>query len=46
MIICSECEKQLVLEILQKYPEGTQACVIGSIIGKEKGRLLLETPLD
>ncbi|WP_251552343.1 hydrogenase expression/formation protein HypE [Neobacillus muris] len=45
IIICSDNDKQMVLDILRTYPEGKQAAIIGSIIGKDKGQLLLETPL-
>lgn len=45
IIIVANKEKEKVLDILQEFPEGKDAVVIGSIIGKEKGQLLLETPL-
>jgi hydrogenase expression/formation protein HypE len=45
IIIVAHQEKKKVLDILREYPEGRDAVVIGSIIGKEKGQLLLETPL-
>ncbi len=45
IIIVANKEKDKVLDILQEFPEGKDAVVIGSIIGKEKGQLLLETPL-
>ncbi|MFJ7725661.1 hydrogenase expression/formation protein HypE [Neobacillus sp. NPDC097160] len=40
-----EKEKEKVIDILREFPEGRDAAVIGSIIGKGKGQLLLETPL-
>ncbi|MBL4953855.1 hydrogenase expression/formation protein HypE [Neobacillus sp. OS1-32] len=45
IIIVSAKEKDKVVEILRKFPEGKDAAIIGSISSKEKGRLLLETPL-
>ncbi|MEH6956073.1 hydrogenase expression/formation protein HypE [Neobacillus drentensis] len=45
IIIVANQEKEKVLDILREYPEGKDAVVIGSVIGKEKGQLLLETPL-
>ena len=45
IIIVSNQEKEEVLNILRKYPEGKDAVILGSIIGKQKGQLLLETPL-
>ncbi|MDR7238545.1 hydrogenase expression/formation protein HypE [Neobacillus drentensis] len=45
IIIVAQQEKEKVLDILREYPEGKDAVVIGSIVGKEKGHLLLETPL-
>ncbi|WP_066256878.1 hydrogenase expression/formation protein HypE [Neobacillus drentensis] len=45
IIIVAQQEKEKVLDILREYPEGKDAVVIGSIVGKEKGQLLLETPL-
>lgn len=45
IIITADADKQKVIDILQEFPEGQNAAVIGSIIGKEKGQLLLETPL-
>jgi hydrogenase expression/formation protein HypE len=45
IIIVADKEKEKVLEILREFPEGQDAIVIGSITGKEKGQLLLETPL-
>jgi hydrogenase expression/formation protein HypE len=45
IIIVADNEKDKVLDILREFPEGKDAVVIGTIIGKEKGRLLLETPL-
>lgn len=34
-----------VMAILKRFPEGKEAQVIGKVTGKEKGQLLLETPL-
>lgn len=45
IIIVSDNEKDKVLDIVREFPEGREAVVIGSIIGKQKGQLLLETPL-
>jgi hydrogenase expression/formation protein HypE len=45
ILIVAAKEKDKVLDILREFPEGRDAVVIGSIIGKEKGQLLLETPL-
>ncbi|WP_040208561.1 hydrogenase expression/formation protein HypE [Neobacillus jeddahensis] len=45
IIIVANQEKDKVLEILRKCPEGRDAVVIGSVIAKGKGQLLLETPL-
>lgn len=45
IIIVADKEKDKVLGVLQEFPEGKDAVVIGSIIGKDKGQLLLETPL-
>ncbi|NHC38717.1 hydrogenase expression/formation protein HypE [Bacillus sp. MM2020_1] len=45
IIIVANQEKEKVLDILREYSEGKDAVVIGSVIGKEKGQLLLETPL-
>jgi hydrogenase expression/formation protein HypE len=45
IIIVADKEKDTVINILREFPEGKDAVVIGSIIGKEKGQLLLETPL-
>lgn len=45
IIIVTNQDKDKVLEILRGFPEGQDAVAIGSIIGKEKGQLLLETPL-
>ena len=44
LIVASE-EKNKVIDILREFPEGRNAVLIGSIVGKEKGQLLLETPL-
>ncbi|MEH7109460.1 hydrogenase expression/formation protein HypE [Bacillus sp. JJ1764] len=45
IIIVAANEKDKILDILKEFPEGKDAKVIGSIIGKQKGQLLLETPL-
>ncbi len=45
IIIAAGKDKEKVLEILREFPEGRDAVVIGSVIGREKGQLLLETPL-
>jgi hydrogenase expression/formation protein HypE len=45
IIIVANKDKDRVIEILRGFPEGHDAVVIGSIIGKGKGQLLLETPL-
>jgi hydrogenase expression/formation protein HypE len=45
IIIVADKEKEKVLEILREFPEGKDAVILGSIIGKGKGQLLLETPL-
>jgi len=45
IIIVSDREKNIVMDILREFPEGIDSVVIGSIVGKEKGQLLLETPL-
>jgi hydrogenase expression/formation protein HypE len=45
IIICNSTEKDKVIEILRNFPEGKNAVVIGFIIAKNKGQLLLETPL-
>ncbi|WP_462411930.1 hydrogenase expression/formation protein HypE [Neobacillus sp. Marseille-QA0830] len=45
IIICPDKDKQKVLDILQEHPEGKQAAVIGLVIEKKQGQLLLETPL-
>ena len=44
-IIIVANKKRKVLRYFTEFPEGKDAVVIGSIIGKEKGQLLLETPL-
>jgi hydrogenase expression/formation protein HypE len=44
LIVASE-EKNKVIDILREFSEGRDAALIGSIIGKERGQLLLETPL-
>ncbi|MFD3450121.1 hydrogenase expression/formation protein HypE [Microbacteriaceae bacterium 4G12] len=45
IFIVADHQKEKVIEILRSCPEGTDATIIGSIIGKEKGQLLLETPI-
>jgi hydrogenase expression/formation protein HypE len=45
IIVVAENERDKVIDILREFPEGENAVVIGTIIGKEKGQLLLETPL-
>ncbi|WP_379969472.1 hydrogenase expression/formation protein HypE [Ectobacillus sp. sgz5001026] len=45
IFIVADSEKEKVLQILRDCPEGKDAAIIGSIIGKEKGQLLLETPI-
>lgn len=45
IIIVADKEKEKVLDLLREFPEGQDAVVIGSIIRKQKGQLLLETPL-
>ncbi|WP_042355369.1 hydrogenase expression/formation protein HypE [Bacillus rubiinfantis] len=45
IIIVDAKETERVLDILHSFSEGEDAVVIGSITGKEKGRLQLETPL-
>ncbi|WP_197028483.1 hypothetical protein [Bacillus sp. EB01] len=38
-------EKEKVVDILREFPEGRDSALIGSVINKEQGRLLLETQL-
>ncbi|WHY84333.1 hydrogenase expression/formation protein HypE [Neobacillus novalis] len=45
IIVVAANEKDKVIDLLREFPEGKDAVVIGSIIGKDKGQLLLETPL-
>jgi len=45
ILIVADEEKEKVLNILRSFPEGRDAVHIGSLIGTEKGQLLLETPL-
>jgi hydrogenase expression/formation protein HypE len=45
IIIVADNEKKKVIDILREFPEGKDAVILGAIIGKEKGQLLLETPL-
>ncbi|MDP4083554.1 MAG: hydrogenase expression/formation protein HypE [Bacillota bacterium] len=45
IIILDNKEKEKVIDILKEFPEGKDAVIIGEIIGRGKGQLLLETPL-
>jgi hydrogenase expression/formation protein HypE len=45
VIIVADHEKDKVLDILKGFPEGEDAVVIGTVIAKGKGQLLLETSL-
>lgn len=45
IIVVANRDKDKVIDILHEFPEGSDAVVIGSIIGKGKGQLLLETAL-
>lgn len=45
IIIAADSEKEKILGILRQFPEGEHATMIGSITSKQKGQLLLETPL-
>lgn len=45
IIIISDKEKEKALQILKEFPEGEDASIIGKVIAKEKGQLLLQTPL-
>lgn len=45
ILVVSNEEVDKVLYILKEFPEGREAKAIGKITGKDKGRLLLETPL-
>jgi hydrogenase expression/formation protein HypE len=45
IIIVSDDEKKKVIDLLREFPEGKDAAIIGTIVGTEKGQLLLETPL-
>ncbi|AGK54575.1 hydrogenase expression/formation protein HypE [Bacillus sp. 1NLA3E] len=45
IVIVSESETEKVLSILREYEVGQDATLIGSITGKGKGQLLLQTPL-
>lgn len=45
IIIVANEDKDIVMETLRKFPEGQNAVIIGSITGKQKGQLQLETPL-
>lgn len=45
IIIVKKDRADEVLSILKQHKEGIDAAIIGEIIGKEKGRLLVETPL-
>jgi hydrogenase expression/formation protein HypE len=45
IIIVSEAETEKVMEILKQFPIGQDAVKIGTISGKEKGQLLIQTPI-
>ncbi|MBO0958276.1 hydrogenase expression/formation protein HypE [Neobacillus sp. MM2021_6] len=45
IIVVASSDKDKVVDILREFPEGRDAVVIGSIIGKGKGQLIVETPL-
>ncbi|MDD9148115.1 MULTISPECIES: hydrogenase expression/formation protein HypE [unclassified Sporolactobacillus] len=45
ILIVAHEDRQKTLDALRAFPEGSNAKVIGHVIGKEAGRLLLETPL-
>lgn len=45
IIIVADKEKEKVLDIIREFPEGKDSVILGSIISKEKGMLLLETLL-
>lgn len=45
IIIVKKDKATEVLSILKQHKEGIDAAIIGEITGKEKGRLLVETPL-
>lgn len=45
IMIVDKNEVNKVLAILKEFPEGEEAKVIGSVTGKAKGNLLLQTPL-
>lgn len=45
IIIAAKENAGQVLDILRSFPEGSEAAIIGSIVGLERGQLLLETPL-
>lgn len=45
IFIVADSQKEKVIDLLKACPEGKDATIIGSIISKEKGQLLLETPI-
>ncbi|CEG27547.1 hydrogenase expression/formation protein HypE [Bacillus sp. B-jedd] len=45
IIIAAKDNAWQVLDIIRSFPEGGEAAIIGSIVGLERGQLLLETPL-
>lgn len=45
IIIADQNEVESILAILQEFPEGKEAKVIGNVTSKAKGNLLLQTPL-
>jgi hydrogenase expression/formation protein HypE len=45
ILIVGDKEKEDVLRILQQFPEGQDATIIGKVTSKQKGHLLLQTPL-
>lgn len=45
IIVADKSEVENILSILQEFPEGREAKVIGSVTSKTKGNLLLQTPL-
>ncbi|RBW70967.1 hydrogenase expression/formation protein HypE [Bacillus taeanensis] len=45
IMICAKEEEHMILDILRNFHEGQEAQVIGYVTKKEKGQLLLKTPL-
>lgn len=45
ILIVADRDKERVLERLKQTDEGKDAAIIGKVVSKEKGQLLLETPL-